>query len=260
MLWVDRSLFEYWVHIVPTSDLWLHRVSMRRYPGGPHGELKRRRYVRDWLEANEAFRRYVLRELRLRGPLRARDLEDRVADGWHTGWMERPGRNVAMMLDLLWSKGEVMIVGRDGQQRLWDLASRSLPLDGVEEPGASGGARGPGPTAQGSRRRDDSSVRLAVRRTSRRLATSARRPRARGRRGAGADRGHHEGRLVRARRAARSPMEAAHRRALAVRRSRERPRPHRGVVRLPFPDRDLRAEGDSAGGATSCCRSCAATV
>jgi len=134
MLWADRSLFEYWVHIVPTSDLWLHRVSMRRYPGGPYGELQRRRYVRDWLEANAAFRRYVLRELRLRGPLRARDLEDRVAEGWHTGGWNDQGRNVAMILDLLWDKGEVMIVGRDGQQRLWDLASRSLPLDGPRRP------------------------------------------------------------------------------------------------------------------------------
>ncbi|HEX7248546.1 MAG TPA: crosslink repair DNA glycosylase YcaQ family protein, partial [Actinomycetota bacterium] len=82
----------------------------------------------------EAFRRYVLRELRLRGPLRARDFEDRVAEGWHTGGWNDDGRNVAMMLDLLWSKGEVMIVGRDGQQRLWDLASRSLPLAGVRSP------------------------------------------------------------------------------------------------------------------------------
>lgn len=134
MLWVDRSLFEYWVHIVPTADLWLHRVSMHRYPGGPRGDLKRQRFIRDWLEANEAFRRYVLRELRLRGPLRARDFEDLVAEGWHTGGWNDDGRNVAMMLDLLWSKGEVMIVGRDGQQRLWDLASRSLPLAGVTSP------------------------------------------------------------------------------------------------------------------------------
>ena len=134
MLWVERSLFEYWVHIVPTTDLWLHRVSMRRYPGGPYGELQRRRYVRDWLQANAAFRRYVLRELRLRGPLRARDLEDRVAEGWHTGGWNDQGRNVAMILDLLWDKGEVMIVGRDGQQRLWDLASRSLPLDAPRRP------------------------------------------------------------------------------------------------------------------------------
>jgi uncharacterized protein YcaQ len=32
-----------------------------------------------------------------------------------------------MMLEILWSKGEVMIVGRDGGQRLWDLAERRLP-------------------------------------------------------------------------------------------------------------------------------------
>jgi uncharacterized protein len=32
-----------------------------------------------------------------------------------------------MLLEILWAQGRVMIVGRDGQQRIWDLASRSLP-------------------------------------------------------------------------------------------------------------------------------------
>ncbi len=32
-----------------------------------------------------------------------------------------------MLLEILWAQGRVMIVGRDGQQRVWDLASRSLP-------------------------------------------------------------------------------------------------------------------------------------
>ena len=130
LLWDQRSLFEYWVHIVPTDDLPIHRVSMRRFPtGGPLGQLKRRTYVRDWLAANQRFERYVLSELRRRGPLRARDLEDRVADGWHTGGWNDQGRNVAMILDMLWDQGKVMIVGRDGQQRLWDLASRRLPSE-----------------------------------------------------------------------------------------------------------------------------------
>jgi uncharacterized protein YcaQ len=138
MLWADRSLFEYWVHIVPTADHWIHRESMRRYPDkGPQGVLKRRQYTAQWLAANASFRRYVLRELRARGPLRARDLEDRVADGWHTGGWNDEGRNVTMLLDMLWNKGEVMIVGRDGQQRLWDLAERSLP---VREPPRRAGA------------------------------------------------------------------------------------------------------------------------
>jgi uncharacterized protein YcaQ len=124
LLWRDRVLFEYEAHIVPTADLPIHRISMRRYP---HGQLKRHTYVRGWLVANEAFERYVLGELRRRGPLRARDLENRAAEGWRTGGWSDEGQSVPMLLDILWAQGKVMIVGRDGQQRLWDLAARSLP-------------------------------------------------------------------------------------------------------------------------------------
>ena len=84
--------------------------------------------------ANASFRRYVLRELRRRGPLRTRDLEDRTLEGWRTGGWNDDGRFTGMMLEVLWSRGEVMIVGRDGLQRLWDLAERRLP---VREPALS---------------------------------------------------------------------------------------------------------------------------
>jgi uncharacterized protein YcaQ len=123
-MWTDRAMFEYWAHIVPMSDLPLHRISMKRYP---HGHWKRHQYVRDWLVANDAFVRYALRELRRRGPMRTRDFENRAAEGWETGGWNDEGQNAAMLLDILWSQGKVMIVGRDGQQRLWDLASRWLP-------------------------------------------------------------------------------------------------------------------------------------
>ena len=124
LLWQDRALFEYWVHIVPIGDLPMHRISMRRYPDG---NWKRHTYVRDWLAANDEFVRYVLSELRRRGPLRARDLENRAAEGWRVGGWNDEGQSAPMLLDILWDQGKVMIVGRDGQQRLWDLASRSLP-------------------------------------------------------------------------------------------------------------------------------------
>jgi hypothetical protein len=136
LLWRERALFEFWAHILPTSDLPIHRISMRRYP---QGDGTRRRYVRDWLRANDAFRRYVLRELRRRGPLRARDIENRAAEGWRTGGWNDEGQNVPMLLDILWHQGKVMIVGRDGQQRIWDLAGRSLPR--VPPRPASGVAR-----------------------------------------------------------------------------------------------------------------------
>lgn len=124
MLWQDHALFEYRAHIVPTSDVAIHRETMRRYP---RSDLARHRYVREWLTANAPFRRYVLSELRRRGPLRTRDLEDRTVAGWRTGGWNDDGKNTAMMLEVLWARGEVMIVGRDGQQRVWDLAARRLP-------------------------------------------------------------------------------------------------------------------------------------
>jgi uncharacterized protein YcaQ len=123
-MWTDRAMFEYWAHIVPMTDLPMHRISMERYP---HGQWKRHQYVRDWLVANDAFVRYAMRELRDRGPLRTRDFENRAAEGWETGGWNDEGQNAAMLLDILWSQGKVMIVGRDGQQRLWDLASRWFP-------------------------------------------------------------------------------------------------------------------------------------
>ncbi|MFN8448930.1 MAG: crosslink repair DNA glycosylase YcaQ family protein [Anaerolineae bacterium] len=37
------------------------------------------------------------------------------------------GRNVSRMLDFLWSRGSIMVSGRAGVQKKWDLAERCLP-------------------------------------------------------------------------------------------------------------------------------------
>jgi uncharacterized protein YcaQ len=122
---LDRGeLFEYWAHIVPATDYGIHRETMRRYPSG---DLTRARYVREWLAANAAFRRYVLRELRRRGPLLSRDLEDRSVVQWRTGgWND--GKGLGRMLDILWFRGDITIVGRQGAERVWDVAERRLPV------------------------------------------------------------------------------------------------------------------------------------
>jgi uncharacterized protein YcaQ len=120
----EHELFEYWAHILPASDFAVHRETMRRFP---RGDYARPTYVRGWLADNAAFRRYVLAELRRRGPLRSRELEDRAAVPWRSGgWND--GKNVTMMLDTLWFRGEITIVARDGRQRVWDLSQRHLPV------------------------------------------------------------------------------------------------------------------------------------
>ena len=55
---------------------------------GPEGA--RRRYVSEWLRANAAFRRYILAELRRRGPLRARESGGRSVRLLEDRRMERP--------------------------------------------------------------------------------------------------------------------------------------------------------------------------
>ena len=123
LLWRDRRLFEYWTHaaaIVCTDDYPIHSLLMRRYPSARHAQL------RAWLADNQALRRSVLRQLRAGGPLPTRAIEDRATTDWRSsGWTQ--GRNVDRMLDLLWTQGRIMVAGRQGLQRVWDLAERCLP-------------------------------------------------------------------------------------------------------------------------------------
>jgi uncharacterized protein YcaQ len=125
LLWDERRLFEYRAHIVPMADYGIHRETMRRHP---RGESARAKYIREWRRANAAFRRYVLREIRRRGPLRSRDLEDRAAVPWRTGgWND--GKSLGRMLETLALRGELAVAGRDGNERVWDLGERWFPVD-----------------------------------------------------------------------------------------------------------------------------------
>jgi uncharacterized protein YcaQ len=124
LLWTDRKLFEWSAFVWPIESLPLIRARMRRYRrvARHSGE----RWARDFLAANQPFRRYVLRELGRRGPLPSRELEDRSRmERMDHRWYGR--RYVAIMLDILHRRGEIAVAGRLGGQRLWDLAERWYP-------------------------------------------------------------------------------------------------------------------------------------
>ena len=123
LLWRERALLEWRAFVYPTRDLPLLRARMRRFGAGA-GSWERR--AREWLATNASFRRYVLTELRRRGPLVSRELEDRSVEPWRSsGWTNT--RNVSQMLEFLWARGDVAVVGRAGGQRLWDVAERWYP-------------------------------------------------------------------------------------------------------------------------------------
>ena len=125
-----RQLFEYRAFLVPLHDLPLQRPAMLRYPRNDYG---RGSYVAEWLRDNGDFRAYVLDELRRRGPLLTRDLDDRAEVPWQTGgWND--GKNLGRMLEILWNGGEIAISRRQGTQRLWDLFERVIPDPGEELP------------------------------------------------------------------------------------------------------------------------------
>lgn len=122
----DRRLFYYLAHaasLVLTEDFPIFAGMMRPYSKRKDTYGLR---VADWMKANVRLRRQVLDEIRTRGPLRSRDFDDTAAEHWQSaGWTA--GRNVSQMLERLWMEGEITVVGRDGSQRLWDLASRWFP-------------------------------------------------------------------------------------------------------------------------------------
>lgn len=126
LLWQERRLFEYWAHaasIVLTEDYPIHRPMMDAYAtdGSPRGQRRRA-----WVEQNAALCDHILETIRREGSLPSRAFEDRADAPWHsTGWTS--GRNASQMLDYLWTRGTIMVAGRAGQQKLWDLSERCLP-------------------------------------------------------------------------------------------------------------------------------------
>ncbi|HYS02724.1 MAG TPA: crosslink repair DNA glycosylase YcaQ family protein [Candidatus Eisenbacteria bacterium] len=126
LLWKDRALFEYWAHaasIVLTEDYPLHAGMMRTWIRRKSPWAKR---FGEWADQNRSLRRHVLAELRHKGPVASRTFEDRASETWQsTGWTR--DRNVGRMLDYLWTTGRVMVAGRAGNEKLWDLAERCLP-------------------------------------------------------------------------------------------------------------------------------------
>ena len=120
LLWEKRRLVEWDAFLYPAEDLPILRAFMRRRDR----PLDLR--IIAWLKEHAAYRRHVLKEIRERGPLLSREIDDapghRRED--HRWW---GARKMGLMLECLSARGEVAVVGRQGKQRVWDLAERWYP-------------------------------------------------------------------------------------------------------------------------------------
>jgi uncharacterized protein YcaQ len=119
-------LIEYWAHeacLLPAEDWPLFRPAMQAGGRRWYGEIDR---------THPHLREHVLAEIRERGPLGSRHFDGAARKGEMWGW--KPAKQ---MLELLWNHGELVVSGRQGFQRLYDLPERVLPasiLDAASPP------------------------------------------------------------------------------------------------------------------------------
>jgi uncharacterized protein YcaQ len=109
-------LIEYWAHeacLLPSEDWALVRPAM---------EVGGRRWYGQIDKTHPHLREHVLEEIRRRGPLGSRHFDGAARQGEMWGW--KPAKQ---MLELLWNHGELVVAGRQGFQRLYDLPERVLP-------------------------------------------------------------------------------------------------------------------------------------
>ena len=127
----DQSLIELQGFLRPSEDLALFRDQMATWPG--RGEVEGwLQDVAEWVDDNEVCRTDILEMLRADGPLPASALPDTCVRPWRSsGWNNN--RNVRMLVDQLEARGEIALAGREGRERLWDLAERVYP-DGPTVP------------------------------------------------------------------------------------------------------------------------------
>ncbi len=123
LIYRDQRLFEWRAFVYPTRHLAFYRLAMRS-TSTKYAHWRRRAV---YMRANPALRRQVLSRLRREGPLATSAFDGREAVSWHSpGWTN--DRNASQMLESLSAQGRVLVAGRAGQERLWDLTARCVPV------------------------------------------------------------------------------------------------------------------------------------
>ena len=124
----ERTVLELRAMIRPAEDIALYRAEMAAWPG--EGKRTWRHVYNDWVVANDACRKDILARLAAEGPLPSRAIPDTCVKPWRSsGWTNN--RNVSQLLEYMVLRGEVAVAGRQGRDRLWDLADRVYPADPV---------------------------------------------------------------------------------------------------------------------------------
>jgi len=112
----QRKLFEYWFHAASWLPMRDFRFALPR--------MTKMNGERDWFQScDRKLINHILKRVREEGPLRARDFED-TRKGKKEWWDWKPAKQA---LEQLFMQGELMVSGRQGFQKVYDLRERVLP-------------------------------------------------------------------------------------------------------------------------------------
>ncbi len=118
-LQASGRVFEYWAHAAAYLPTSAYRFALPRMQAMRRGEER-------WIRCRDPrLMRRVLARIRAEGPLMARDFE--APAGKRGGWWDwKPAKQA---LEQLFMQGDLMVVGRQGFQKRYDLTERVLPAD-----------------------------------------------------------------------------------------------------------------------------------
>lgn len=115
----DRRVFEYWFHAASYLPMTDYRFVLPQMSAIKRGE------VGHFANTEKKYLKQVLTRIRSEGPLRARDFKSASTRN-STWWDWKPAKRA---LEKLFMQGDLMISGRDGMQKIYDLTERVLPTD-----------------------------------------------------------------------------------------------------------------------------------
>ena len=115
----ERHIFEYWYHAAAYLPMHDYRYALPRMRSIRNGE---NRY---YTNVDERLIKEILARVSAEGALSARDL-NKGNKGNGKWWSSGPGRHA---LDKLFMQGDLMVCGRNGMSKVFDLAERCLPED-----------------------------------------------------------------------------------------------------------------------------------
>ena len=117
----EQHIFEYWYHAASYLPIRDYRYALPRMTSIRNGE---NRY---YTNVDEHLMNEILSRVRAEGALRMRDF-DSGTKGKGSWWKQRPGRRA---IDKLFMQGDLMVCGRNGMEKVYDLAERCLP-EGID--------------------------------------------------------------------------------------------------------------------------------